>query len=407
MPAVSTADVQYLSKVLYPRGYQAKDLYRKKPLLNAMKKKTDFYSARGMEVPLDAALANGVGGTMTGAKNNAGATSGVTYLIPQVTVFGYVSMSGVAFRNASSSKEDGAFVDYAKKQWSDGLEVFMQELARMAYGRNTGARAKTSATVAPAGTTITLENPSDTIFFRKGMILVASATEGAALAGGTPGSSIIIGINPDTGVLTMNGTITTQITGISTGWSLYQQTLAADNGLGNGGWTGLGDYNPITPVASLHGVDQTLNPTQTAGVRTTDTSNLETLFTRAFAIQETQVGAEHSQGDVYLHPLQFAALVSTKEGAKEVDDPKLYELGIQKMKLGGYTFVKDPYAPLNYSHAIADGSYEMATSGTQPQASTAWEDPDEDIVKVKLVADGNFIPRRPNGYLRSKLPAVA
>jgi hypothetical protein len=69
--------------------------------------------------------------------------------------------------------------------------------------------------------------------------------------------------------------------------------------------------------------------------------------------------------------------------------------------------VKDPFAPLLYSHAIADGCYEMATAGSQPQASTAWEDPDEDIVKVKLVADGNFIPRRPNGMLRCKLPAVA
>jgi hypothetical protein len=404
--AVSASDVQFLSKVLYPRGYSAKDLYRKKALLNDIPHKKDFTSARGMEVPIDNALASGVGGTMAGAVANSNAVAGSTYLVPQVSVFGYVSMDGKVWRNSTRSKDDAAFIDYAKKQWSDGLETFMQELARMAYGRNTGERSKTHASTAPTGSTITLDYPSSTIFYRKGMIVVASATDGAALAAGTPGYATITGIDADAGTLTVDGTITTQITGISTGWSLYQSTLASDNSTGNGGWAGLGDYNPITPSASIMGVNQQLNAAMLCGVRTTDTSNLETLFIRAMAVAETQIGTEFTQGEIYLHPLQFAGMVSTKEGAKEVVDAKLYELGIQKMKLGGYTFVKDAFAPRLYAHTISKGSLEMATCGDQPEVGKAFDDPDVDQIKVKLVADGNFVPRRPSGYIRSKLPTI-
>lgn len=404
--AVSTSDVQYLSKVLYPRGYQDKDLYRAKPLLNALKKKTDFTSARGLEVPIDVALASGVGGTMAGAVANSNAVTGSTYTIPQVTIYGYVEMSGVVWRNGTRSKDDAAFIDYAKKQWDSGLETFMQECARMAYGRKTGARAVISSVTAPASSTITLAKPSDTIFFRKGMIIVASSTDGGALAAGTPGYATITGIDPDAGTLTVDGTITTQITGISTGWYLYQKTLASDNGSGNGGWAGLGDYNPITPSASLFGVNQTTNPAMLAGIRTTDTSNLETLFIRSFATAKTQIGTEFRMGDIYLHPLQFAALVSTKEGAKEVDDPKLYELGIQKMKLGGYTFVEDPFCPRDYAHTLTGDCLEMATCGSQPEVGKVFDDQETDVIKVKLVADGNFVPRRPSGMIRNALPAA-
>lgn len=411
MTAVATSDVTYLAKVLYPRGYSAKDLYRNKPLLNALKKKTDFTSARGLEVPIDVALASGVGGTMAGAVANSNAVTGSTYLIPQTTIFGYVAMDGKVWRNGTRSKDDAAFIDYAKKQWDDGLETFMQETARMAYGRKTGARAQTSASVAPTGSTITMAKASDLIFFRKGMILVASSTDGGALAAGTPGYATVIGIDPDAasgaGTLTVDGTITTQITAISTGWYLYQKTLAADNGSGNGGWAGLGDYNPATPSASLFGVNQTTNPAMTAGIRTTDVSNLATLFIRAMAVAKTQIGTEFKQGEIYLHPLQFAALVSTKEGAKEVDDPKLYELGIVKMKLGGYTFVEDAFCPRDVGHSLTGECMELATCGSQPEVGKVFDDQDTDTIKVKLVADGNFIPRRPSGMVRSALPAAA
>lgn len=405
--AVSTSDVAYLAKVLYPKGYKDKDLYRKKPLLNDMKKSTDFTSAEGKVIPIDVALSSGVGGTMAGAVANANAVQGSKYIIPQVTIFGYIAMSGPAWRNGTRSKDDGAFLDYAKKQWDTGLETFMQECARMAYGAKTGVRALVHATTAPSGTTVTLAKPSDTIFFRKGMIVVASETAGGALRGGTPGYFTIVGMDPDAGTLTSDGTVTTQITGFTTGDSLYQSTLAANNGSGNGGWAGLADYNPVTPSASLYNVNQTLNPVQTAGVRTTSTSNLETIFIRAFAKAETQVGAEYVQGDVYLHPLQFAALVSTKEGAKMIEDPKLYEMGIVKMRYGQYTFVKDPFCPRDYAHVVGKDSYEMSTCGSQPEVGKVFEDPDTDEIKVKLVADGNNVPNRPNQYIRVALPAAA
>lgn len=405
MAAVSTSDIQYLSKVLYPRGYTPKDLYRNKPLLNAIKKDKGFTSKRGIEVPVDYALGNGVGGTMAGAVNNATATKGVTFTVPQVSQYGYVFLDGLVWRNATKSKDDGRFIDYAKKQFDDGLESVMQEVAREAYASSTGSRARVSSTVAPSGSSITLANASDSVFFRVGMIIQASLADGGALRSGTPGYATITAINGATGVITVDGTITTQITGITTSDYLYQYSLSYNNGTGVSGMSGLADWNPVTPSASFMGVNQTLNPSILAGVRYTDTSNVETIFIRARAQALTEVGTGYTMGEIYLHPLQFAQLVSTKEGAKIVDDPKLYEMGITKMRMGQFTFVEDPFCPLLYAHIVSDGAFELHTCGDQPEVGQAFEDPDVDQVKVKLNIDGNFLSHRPSGLVRVSLPS--
>lgn len=406
MAAVSTSDVQYLSKVLYPRGYSPKDLYKNKPLLNDLKKDKGFTSARGIEVPVDYALGNGIGGTMAGAVANASAVKGATYTVPQIHQYGYAFLSGEVWRNATKSKDDGRFLDYAKKQFDDGRETFMQEVARQAYGRSTGARAQISTTTAPTGSTIVLKNPSDSVFFRVGMIIQASATDGAALAAGTPGYATITKITPSTGTITVDGTVTTQITGITTSWFLYMKTIASDNGTGNGGMNGLGDWNPVTASTSFLGVNQTLNPAILAGVVSTETSNLETLFIRARAKALTEVGTGYSMGQIYLHPLQFAQLVSTKEGAKLIEDTKLFEMGITKMRLGQFTFVEDAFCPIDYAHIVAEDAFEFHTCGDQPEIGQAFEDPDVDQIKVKMNLDGNFLSHKPSNLMRQSLPAV-
>lgn len=138
MTTTLLADIQYLSKQLYAKGYKPKDLYRKKPLLDAAEKNTNFASNEGLAVSVDSNMGNGVGGTIAGAVTNTTASTGKKFIVPQASIFGYVEMDALIMRNAKNAKDDGKVYDYAKKQYADALEVVMFEMSRQAYGTGTG-----------------------------------------------------------------------------------------------------------------------------------------------------------------------------------------------------------------------------------------------------------------------------
>lgn len=408
MAQTATTDVAYLSKILYPKGYDPKLLYRNKPLLNDITKKRDFTSGQGLVVPADYALTTGIGTLASDAVTNANPSLGAAFLVPQKELNGFVYMDRRVWENAMNGDDLSQFVDYGRKQSDDANEMIMRELHRQAYGTYTGLRAQCSATVAPATTVITLARSSDTVYFQVGDTIVASATDGAALAAGTPGYSTIIGINYDNATLTMNGTITTQITGISTGWCLYKRGIATGNSTSNllGAFHGLADWVPATvPATSFLGVaDRTVSPTQLAGSRYTDTQgNIETLFIRARSKALTEVGNGYVQGEIYLHPLQFASMVTAKEGAKVIENDDLYKMGIMKMRLGQFVFVEDAMAPLLAAYSVGPGSFELQTCGDQPKMGKPWDDPDVGQIKIPLYVYGNFVGRKLNQIQRITL----
>ena len=403
MPVTSVSDVSALSKVLYPKGYDPKTLYRNKPLLNDIKKKKDFTSGRGMEIPTDYQLTSGIGSTVAGAVENANPSKAVAFTVPQSEIDGYVYIDRRAWMNALMGDDLSKFIDYGRKQTDDGMESLMQELHRQAYGTRGGSRGTISAA---SGTTFTMTNASDTAFLRIGMIVQMSATDGGALRAGTPGYATIDGINPTTGVVNVTGTITTLITSPTAGDHVFQKNLAYNNGTGAECFHGLAGWCPATVTDGFCGVTRTVSPSMLAGVRYADTSgNLETLFIKARAQAFTEVGSGFSMGTIYLHPLQFASFVSTKEGAKPVDE-KLYDMGINKVRLGGFTFCEDWAAPLLTAFCVGDGAFELSTCGDQPTMGKAWDDPDVGQIKIPLYVYGNFLARKVSQIMRITLPAV-
>jgi hypothetical protein len=387
------ADISYLQKTLYAKGYKPKDLYRKKPLLMAAKKNTDFSSEKGLTVSADSNLGNGVGGTIAGAVTNTTASTGSEFLVTQKSIFGYVEMDSKILRNAKQANDNAKVYDYAKKQYADALETVMFEMSRQAYGTGTGSR---GVVLTATGTTITVD-PASSIFFRKGMFIGASATDGAALASGTPvstdptGFAKITAVDTSTGTITVNGTVTNQITGIVAGWFLYQYTIASNNSTANGGFTGLGGWNPATVSATtFFGVDRTANPAALAGSRYTAGGPLETLFIRAEAQAVTEIGVQWESGDIYVHPQQFAAFLSAKEGSKEISSDDEYKMGIKKLSYKGFTLVQDVCCPLLVAHVVGDEAFTMNTCGNQPQMGDPFEAPDAELIKAKINIDGNF-----------------
>ena len=399
--AATTTTVAYLSKYLYGKGYRDKDLYKNKPLLQSMKKEGDFDSAQGMIVALDYTLGSAVGRTMASAVTNASDSLGVNVTVPQAHLYGYVALNGEVFRNAKArGGTEGKLIDYAKKQFSDGLETLMEELARIAHASSTGTRG-TIDTV--NSTSIVLTNPQDALFFRVGMIIGATATDGGALRSGTPGYATITKVDAGTGTLTFDSDLTVKIGSIQAGDKVVQYGNASNNGAATG-FYGLEDWNPST-VGTLGGADRTVAPSQLAGVRYTAGGPMETIFIRARAQAFGELGSRFNMGEIYVHPEQFAEVVASKEGAKMVDDAKNYELGINKMTVGTHTFVEDPFCPVDVARIVPKGALELHTAGKQPEMGDPFDDPDTDQVKVKLHVDGNILTFQPGNLVRISLTA--
>lgn len=396
-------DITYLSKQLYLKGYKDKDLYRKKPLLMAATKVTDFASDKGYSIPADSNLGNGVGGTIAGAVFNASASTGAEFNVKQANLFGYIEMDSRVVRNAKASNDNSRVFDYVKKQYADGIETLMFEVSRQAYGSGTGARAKV---LSASGSTITVA-PHEAIFIRKGMRLYASSTDGGALASGTPGYTTVVNVDTSTGTITVDGTVTTQITGIGTpGFYLYLNSIASNNGTGQGGFIGLGGWNPITVTSSLFwGVDRTVNPSVLGGCRYTAGGPLETLFIRAEAQASTEIGVQWEGGDIYLHPQQFAAFLSAKEGVKEISTDEEYKMGIKKLSYKGYTLIQDVCCPLDWAHVVGDGAFLFLTCGQQPKFGDPFEPANDEKVMVKANLDGNF-GAHPSRLQRIAMPSL-
>ncbi len=407
MATVGTSDVQALSKLIYAKGFDSESIYKNKPGTEACKKDTGFATARGMEVPIDYALNQSIAGTAEGAATAISARKFQVATVPQGKLFGYVELDHEVVRNAEAANDDSIIYDYVELQIKGTAETIYEELERLYFKSSTGAIAQCSSSVAPTGTTITLENAADVALFHPGMTLVASSSDGGALASGTPGYTTVVSVNPAGPTITVDGTVTTQITSISTSWYLYRLNTNYNNGSGQTLPSGLGGWNPITPSSNFLGVNQTLDPVNLCGTRITDTTNVETIFVRARAYAASQVGTSFEEGQIFLNPLQMATLVSTKEGAKWLDGDREMNFGFKSAKMGGYTFTEAPFCPVNYAHMVPRDGVELHTTGDVVWMSDLIYVPNTGKYHAGMSFIGNFAVRKPRNLVRIALPSIS
>ncbi len=402
MATTSTSDVQYISKILYKDGIAQSQIVRDKPLLSATPQKTNFATARGMEIPVIASPGQGVSATVATAAANASASKGVTFTVTQKTIYKNIDIAGIVLRNAQKGNDDTYFLQQFKLEMDNAMEAMGVELARQEYGSSTGVRAQASNV---AGGVITLANPQDAVYFEYGMVIVASQTAGGTLRSG---SGVVSAVDTSAGTVTYTGTITS----VGTTDYFYEQGNAQ-----NGGtallMSGLADWVPATVTATpFFGVDRTIFPSRLAGVRYDGTNdNTETVLIKAAAKAMAEVGPGFKKGDVYMNPVNFAAFQTAKEGGRWITEPSSYNIGIDKFQIGAFKLVPDALCPVGVAYMINDGAFIRASCGDAPfwqdqDGSDLWLDRTTDTIKGQLVHDGNFAAVHPQRIMRIALPAV-
>jgi hypothetical protein len=418
MATTGTSDVAYLSKIIYPDGFDEKALVRKNPLLANTKHTKNFSSAEGISFPAPYANPQGAAPDAATASTNASSQKGVKFLVPQVSYYTTIRLAGRVVRNALNGNNEAFFMDQLEQEMNGAIETMGQELNRQGHGTADGYRARCHATTAPATTLITLANASDAQFFEPGMVLVVSLAAGGAIRAGTPGYSTVVSINEETGVLTMDGTVTTQFTSPAAGDYIYRQGDARNNGTAVVNF-GLDDWNPSSTSGlgtAFCGVTRSAYPSRLAGSRYSGTSDQpQTVFIRAFQKFQTQVGNGWGDAEIYVHPLNLSMLMSAVEGTRIVMEEKVtsYDVGIKTFTFMGMRFIPDAHRALNTAKCVAPNAFQRASNGDQPIWADDMNGAEFEYARAtdtyvgSLVHDGNFIARYPNQVAHIDLPTYS
>jgi hypothetical protein len=417
MAATTTTDVAYLSKQIYPDGMDPKQLVRDKSALMNTPHKKNFASAEGIVFPAKFANPQGASAAVATAHANASAQQGKKFIVNQTSYYVNINVKGIVVRNALKGNADTYFMDQLKSETDGAQETMGVELNRQLFGSQDGWRAQCSSTTAPSGSTITLQNPSDVVFFEPGMVLVAAATAGGAIRSGTPGYATVTAVDDTLGTLTVSGTITTLITSITTSDYLYRQGDAINNVPSAPQISaGLFDWNPSVTTGlgtSFMGVVRSAYPARLAGARYNGAGDpIQTVFIKAFQNFRTQVGPSWKDGDIYIHPLNMSQLMSAVEGTRILTGEKetSYGISVPTFKYQNMTFIQDALCPLNVAKVVAPGAFVRASCGDQPMWNSGVDDTDffidrtADNLYGSLVHDGNFAGLHPNQLGHITLP---
>lgn len=412
MATTQPADVSYISKVIYKDGIQQKQIVRDKPLLMYAPHNTKFTSAEGIHVPIIYGTGQGASATVVNASDNASPDQGSKFVVTQATYYTNFDISGKVVRNALKGNDDSFFLQQLKLAMDNAQETMGCELNRQAFGTSAGWRARVGTT-APTGTTIILANPQDAVFFEPQMVCVMAATATGAIRGGTPGYFTVTKVDTSTGTLTVNGTITTLITTPGAGDYIFRQGDAQNNASNGIVAAGLADWCPATVTATpFFTVDRSAFPSRLAGVRYPgSTDPLEVVFIKAMAQAKAEVGPGFKKGNIFVNPVNLAAIAASKEGGRWITEPSSYEIGIDKFEINGFKFIEDAMCPVNVAYMVADGAYERASCGDAPywnnfDGSDMWLDRTTDKYKGQLVHDGNFIGVHTQQIMRIDLQAA-
>lgn len=337
-------------KLVQEDGTNINDIYRKSPLMSQISQPMDFHGeAITWSVPY-----SGLGGgsyTVANAEGNDVNNEYIKFRIDPVSVHKYGKINGRLTRQALKGTVTTEYIDYVKAEVMSVKKTCFAQVATNAFRSSTNSIGRRASI---ATNTITLTRKSDVYLFNKGDKIVASATDGGALRGGT--SATVVSRNPSAGTITVNNA--GNITSFADNDFLYIE----------GNWTqgmfGLGSFNPaVAPVGGDAvfgaGADRSVDPEALAGVRF-DTTGMSkaTCLINFMAYLEMTPGFDGSEGYVYCHGNDVADIQVALEGSRMVTDPteNEYNIGIEYLRCGKAKFVTDPFAVQGEARYVPKGA---------------------------------------------------
>lgn len=282
--------------------------------------------------------------------NNSSSTLG-KFLLTRASDY---SIARVQNEVAEASMSDkGAFLKALTNEIDSAMTTAAASLGIDMYGNKAGARGQIGATTNLATTALVLDETDSVTRFEIGMRLTFAAAESAGAERNGGAYLTIVGVNRDTGVLTMSAAINT-IAAIATGDYIFLKGNRNKSLSGLDGW--LPETDP-TAGDNFFGLDRSVDPTRLAGLRFDASSmSIEEGLIKALA----RLCREGGRPDVVMiNYLDFADLEAAL-GSKvqymvtnAFANGKIGFTGIQiKHNKGVANVVADQYCPRGVAYAL-------------------------------------------------------
>lgn len=189
-------------KKLYRSDVVKNVVYDKNPTFARIKKLGDWEGDGTYNVAIESAYGQGVGPTIATAKANRSAEKFERFAVTQADLFAIGSIDGKLIRNAKSSKGSQA-ANALQRARDNNLRSMRRYLQHSLFSNGGGAMGQVGSI---AGSTITLLEPNDVVWFEVGQIIQFSTADGTA--GAVKANSFTISsIDRDTGILTFSAAV--------------------------------------------------------------------------------------------------------------------------------------------------------------------------------------------------------
>lgn len=267
---------------------------RMNPMLGLVKKEEDV-GGSGIKTPIMHRNSTGGSATFSNAQTNANPGGYDAFLQTHREHYHTADISHKVLK-LSSYKE--AFFK-ARKEIDRSINQAANAIARKLYGDTGGSFARL-ANSSFATTALQLVRVQDAYHFEKNEVLKLGPNKnGSSIRTGT---LTVASVNRTTGVITTTANISTGVSAVAQNDYIFKD---GDQALG---WTGLESFNPISAsdLGTLHGVDQTEDPTRLGGQRLDATGM--TVEEACIELLSLLCYEGHAPTHAFLNPLRFKDL---------------------------------------------------------------------------------------------------
>jgi hypothetical protein len=393
MAALAYADIIAILKERYPSGLPLDVFYKTAPFLAMIPKDEDLAFGENIKVPILYSNPQSVGADFAIAQALAEGTSQAAFKVTTKNYYGFGAITGEAIKKGSRDK--GSFLNTLETQINGAMTTVKRSLLRYLFGNGGGALGQISAASNVGTPTITLANPTDVVYFEKGMVIRLATTDGTSGALET-GSVTLTKVDRNTGNLTASGNWTAGIATAAVNMYLFR---SGDFGAVQSGFRSwVPDSAPS--ATTFFGVDRTVD-TRLGGCRG-DFSAIPIREGVQRALKLLHV--EESEADFGVMNsedwLNFSLALQAGGVLQTTTITNQYGVGIEAIKVGGpggvCKVISDPGAPKGRLLAGQLDTWKWCTMG----APVDFLDDDglpylrqaaADAVEIRVVNRGNLV----------------
>lgn len=345
-------------KELYPNA-RMQDVAMKGHAWFSEVPKDDDFEGDQIVVPLSYGNPQGRSADYQKSQTQRTASKKIKWIATQKANYGHGELDALAIRSSRSNR--GAFVRVMENEMNGTLRQHGDDLALDLYRDGYGVLFQVSTTVAPSGTTITLENAEDGINVEHGMTLeFADGSDGSTpRTGGARESLEVTAVDPDNGTITVDAAVT-NISGLAVGDYAF---VGGDRNTGRVKILGLGAWLPLTAPTgsdSFLSVNRSVHPQRLAGHRLAGTGSLpEDILTVC-----ERVARDKGRPDrVYVSHTQFTNLAFEMGAKQQYINQRKADIGFSGFPIhtssGELTVIPDRDCPSNRFYVIQLDTWKL------------------------------------------------